>query len=42
MEELCQMWNHLLKKSLFEWDFIGALVESQLHDLCKSFVFVSS
>lgn len=42
MEELCQMWSHLLKKFLFECDVVGALVESQLHSLSKSFVFVCS
>lgn len=42
MEELCQMWSHLLKKSLFECDFIWALAESQLHGLSKLFVCICS
>lgn len=42
MEELCHMWSNLPKKSLFECDFIGALVERELNGLCKSFVYVCS
>lgn len=42
MEKLCHMWSHLLKKSFFECDFIGALVERELNGLCKLFVYVCS